>query len=261
MISAKAILAFTALLILVTSPALSQAALLGENCDLSVLGATDTKTFLEFDREFRYALSTPDAGMMALLVKPSLRVSDERGTFYIEDARSLQSRFQDIFTPAMRDVVLKQPPEKLRCNNSGVMYGDGTVWVGYTGLRYALTTINVPVNHPPKGPEKRIEFVCNSDNHRVIVDAVDGGPPHYRAWTKPHSLTEKPDLEISGGKREFQGSSVCAYEVWSFTSGGAAFVLEGPGGCYEDSKEPPADTRGMLAVIAPGKPAMNWWCR
>jgi hypothetical protein len=247
---------------LLPKPAFSQAADLGENCDLSVLGATDNKSFLEFDREVRYALSNQNAGVMALLVKPSLRVSDDRGTFYIEDARSLQSRFQEIFTPAVRDKVLKQRPETLTCFYNGVMYGDGVVWVNYTSQRYAIGAVNVPASsHPPKSPERTVEFACNADKHRVIVDAVGDGAPRYRAWTKPHSLTEKPDLELAGGKREFEGSGVCAYTIWKFSSGGTEFDVDEPQACYEESSPPPADSTGMLEVSVPGKPAVSWWCR
>lgn len=245
-----------------SKPASSQAAALGENCDLSVLGAKETKSFLEFDREFRYALSNQNAGVMALLVKPSLRVSDDRGTFYIEDARSLQSRSQEIFTPAVRDTVLKQRPENLSCFDNGVMYGNGVVWANYTGQRYVIGTVNVPASaHAPKSTERTIEFACNADKHRVIVDAVGEGAPRYRAWTKPHSLTETPDLEIAGGKREFQGSGVCAYTIWRFTSGGTEFDVDQPQTCYEESHPPPADSTGLLEVSVPGKPVVSWWCR
>ena len=249
-------------LALLTKPASPQAANLGENCDLSVFGAKETKSFLEFDREFRYALSSQNAAVMALLVKPSLRIGDNRGNFFLEDPRSLQLRFQEIFTPAVRDAVLQQRPEKLWCNDSGVMYGDGVVWANYTGQRYVIGSVNVPASpHPTESPERTVEFVCDADKHRVIVDAVGDGAPRYRAWTKPHSLTEKPDLEIAGGKREFQGSGVCAYTIWRFTSRGTEFEVDEREVCYEEGKQPPADSNGTLEVSMPGKPAVSWWCR
>ncbi len=260
--SIRSILIALFFLALPLKPAFSQASVLGENCDLSVLGAKETKSFLEFDREFRYALSNQNAGLMALLVKPSLQVSDDRRYFYVQDAQSLQLRFQEVFTPAVRDKVLKQRPETLSCVANGVMYGDGVVWVNYTGQRYVIAAVNVPASsHAPKSPERIVEFVCDADKHRVIVDAVSGGAPRYRAWTKPHSLTEKPDLEIAGGKREFQGSGVCAYTIWSFTSGGTEFDVDEPQACYEESHPPPADSTGMLEVSVPGKPTVSWWCR
>ena len=262
MMFARAVLSSFLCLFFLPKPAFPQAAALGENCDLALLGAKETKSFLEFDREFRYALSSQNAGVIALLVKPSLRVNDDRGQFYIQDARSLQLRFQEIFTTAVRDEVLKQRPETLTCLGSGVMYGDGVVWVNYTGQRYVIETVNVPAStHSPKSAERTVEFACNAEKHRVIVDAVGDGIPRYRAWTKPHSLTEKPDLEIASGKRERQGSGVCAYTIWRFTSGGTEFDVDEPQACYEESHPPPADSAGMLEVSVSGKPTMSWWCR
>lgn len=242
-------------------PTFSQSSLLGKNCNLAILGATEKKSFLAFDQEFRYALSNLDAGVMALLVKPSLRVNDDRGSYYIEDARSLQLRLEEVFTPGVRGAVLKERTETLSCTPAGVMYGDGIVWVAFTGNHYAIETVNVPETRRVSiTPERTIEFVCNAAKHRVIVDAIGEGTPRYRAWTRPHSLAEKPDLEISSGKREFQGSGVCAYTSWTFKSGAATFQVDGPGGCYESSKQPPASSRGSLGVSVSGKPELNWWC-
>jgi hypothetical protein len=262
MMNTKSVVVSLIFLTLLTVPALPQATELGGTCDLSVLGAKETRSFLEFDRELRYALSSQDAGVMALLVKPSLRVDDDRGSFYIDDPRSLQLRFDEIFPPTVRDAVLKSRPEKLWCNYGGVSYSDGLVWVNYSGEHYAIQTVNIPASaHPPKAPGNTAEFVCDADKHRVIVDAVGDGPPRYRAWTKPHSITEKPDLEIAAGKRGVEGSGPCSYTIWKFTNNGTEFDLSGPGGCYEESKQPPADSKGTLEVSVPGKPIVSWWCR
>ncbi len=243
-----------------TSSAISQTTALGQNCDLAILGARENKSFLQFDREFRNALSNQDAGMMALLVKPSLRVSNDRGSYHVEDAGSLQSRFQDIFSSKVREIVEKERPQDLTCLSGGVMYGDGAVWVEFTGQRYAISAVNIPGSGPAKPAQKTVEFVCNADKHRVIVDAVGDSAPRYRAWTKPHPLTEKPDIEIPDGKREFGGSGPCSYTSWTFTKAGATYSLHGPGGCYEDSHQPPADSNGSLDVSVSGK-EISWWCR
>ena len=246
---------------LLVSSAISQSVTLGKNCDLAVLGARESNSFLQFDHEFRSALSDQDAGTMALLVKPSLRVSDYRGSYYIEDARSLQLRFKDIFGSRVREIVSRERPQDLTCLSDGVMYGDGAVWVTFTGERYAISAVNIPSEgHAPKSEQKTVEFVCNADKHRVIVDAVGDGAPRYRAWTKPHALTDKPDLEIPDGKREFEGSGPCGYTLWTFSRAGATYSLHGPGGCYEDLHQPPTDSNGSLDVSVSGK-EVSWWCR
>lgn len=249
-------------LVILASSSFPQAAVLGENCDLAVLGGTETKSFLAFDRELRSSLSKQDAAVMALLVKYPLRINDDRGSYYLDDSGSLQSRFQEIFPPAVRDAVLKQGPETVACNSGGIMYGDGVVWVNPKDHRYAIETVNLPGG---TGLSKnqiagRVEFVCDAEKHRVIVDTDASGAPHYRAWNKPRSLTEKPDMEISSGKKDYEGSGPCSYTIWTFTSGATKFVVHGLGGCYEDSHQPPADARGRLEVSTPGKPDVSWWC-
>ena len=248
-------------LIVFMNAAFPQAAVLGENCDLAVLGATETKTFQAFDREFREALSKQDAGIMALLVNSSLRINDDRGSYYLDDPTSLQLRFQEIFPPNVRDIILKQRPETVWCNYTGIMYGDGVVWVTFTGHRYAIETVNLPVaSRPTRNPMGAVKFVCDADKHRVIIDTGTDGLPRYRAWNKPRSLTEKPDMEIANGKQDYEGSGPCRYTTWTFTVGGATYFLHGPGGCYEDSHQP-ADSNGSLDVSVPGKPDVSWWCR
>src|SRR5580658_3671217 len=131
------------------------------------------------------------------------------------------------------------------------------------GDRYAVATVNLPEGtHSSKTQiAGRVEFVCDADKHRAIVDTEASGAPHYRAWNKPRSLTEKPDMEISKGKKDYEGSGPCAQIIWTFTTGVTKFVVEGPGGCHEDSHQPPADTQGRLKVSTPGTPDVSWWCR
>ncbi len=111
-------------------PAFSQDTSLGESCDLAALGAKDTQAFLAFDKELRAVVAKQDAVAMALLVDHPLRVGDRAGfDYYLDDPGSFQNRYQQIFTPAVRDTILKQPVEKLFCNWTGVMYGStGVVW-------------------------------------------------------------------------------------------------------------------------------------
>jgi hypothetical protein len=249
-------------LLLLTTSAFAQSTKLGENCDLALVGATETKTFLAFDHELREALSRQDAGITALLVKYPFRINDDRGSYYLDDPGSLQARFQEIFTPALRETVLKQRTEALSCASTGIMYGDGVVWVSWTGQRYVVESINLPIaSRPEKSSAGEIVFVCNADKHRVIVDRGANDLPRYRAWNKPRSLTEKPDMEIPQGKWHSEGSGPCSYSLWTFTSGAATFTVGEIATCYEESHPPPVGAKGTLEVSITGKPDVSWWCR
>ena len=245
-----------------TGVALGQATIIGKNCDLAMVGATDKNSFLEFDRELRYALANHNAGIMAVLVKTPLQVNDDRGSYFLQDPKSLQLRFDEIFPSNLRETVLKGRPEELTCLADGVMYGAGNVWIELTGQRYAVASVNVPNAGNRKGsPSINIEFACNADKRRVIVDTVGNNAPRYRAWTKPHSVLDKPDLEILDGRWESQGSGSCRYSMWTFRSNGVSYSLEGPGGCFEQGHEPPSNANGSLTVSVAGKPDVSWWCR
>jgi hypothetical protein len=115
------VLEVIAFLVILASLSFPQVAVLGENCDLAVLGGAETKSFVAFDRELRSSLSRQDAAVMALLVKYPLRINDDRGSYYLDDVESLQSRFQEIFPRAVRDAVLKQGPDTVSCTSSGTM--------------------------------------------------------------------------------------------------------------------------------------------
>jgi hypothetical protein len=241
--------------------AVCQATVLGANCDLAMIGGTDKSGFLQFDREFRYALSNRDAGVMAMLVSPSLRVNDKLGPYYLKDTGSLELRFEEVFPAKLRQLVLKERPEELACVSSGLMYGAGSVWVQFIGQRYAITSVNVPSPPDRTKSSSTVEFVCDADKHRVIVDTSGDAILRYRAWSKPRSLLDKPDLQILGGKRGSEGSGSCRYTTWTFTRDGVNYSLDGPGGCFEQGHEPPSDSNGSLTVMIPGKADTSWWCR
>lgn len=236
--------------------AFPQSARLGEYCDLRAIGATDVKSFLEFDRDLRSAMSKQDAVAVAFLVKHPLRINDDRGSFYLDDPASLQSRFQEVFSPRVRTAILKQPVDALFCNSGGVMYGNGVVWVNLIGKRYAIETINGLGSSPATG---KIEFICDTDKERIVVDTGAIGEPRYRTWKKPRALTDKPDLEIPKGAQHVEGTGPCAHSTWTFMSGATKFVAEGLG-CFGDSNAPPEGARGTFGVSIGENPQISSWC-
>jgi hypothetical protein len=249
-------LQFAVIFLMNVTAAFPQSSRLGESCDLRAFGATDVKSFLEFDRELRSAMSKQDAVAVAFLVKHPLRINDDRGSFYLSDAASLQSRFQEVFPSRVRTAILKQPVEALFCNSGGIMYGNGVVWVNLTGKRYAIETINGLGSSPATG---KIQFICDTDKERIVVDIGTLGEPRYRTWKKPRALTDKPDLEIPKGDQHFEGTGPCAHSTWTFMSGATKFVAEEVG-CYASSDAPPEGARGTLGVSIRDNPQISSWC-
>jgi len=244
------------LITLAPSAAFPRGTSLGQSCDLAVVGATDTKPFLAFDRELRTALSKLDMLSLALLVTYPLRINENRGKYSLDDPAALQSHFQEVFPPSVRKAVIEQKPEAFFCNAEGIMYGSGDVWVGPTAVGYAIKTINLP--YMGAVPASRLEFVCNLNKHRIVIDTTSG-TVRYRAWNKPRPLSDTPDLEIPTGKQGFEGTGPCAYPVWTFSRGGTEYSVRGLGGCSGDSNQPEG-ARGMLEVTAAGRSLARSWC-
>ena len=82
--------------------------------------------------------------MIAFLVYFPLRVNQEGTTISVEDAATLQARFQEIFPAVVRATVLDQWPETVFCSSEGIMYGNGEIWIRATDQRYAISAINLP---------------------------------------------------------------------------------------------------------------------
>jgi len=198
--------------------------------------------------------------MMALLARFPLRINGSLGTYYLKDAPSLRLRFSEIFVPAVRDAILKQKPENMMCNAHGVMYGPGTVWITHADQRFGIEAINIPsTSDTAKDSHAGVIFVCNAGKHRVIIDATNNGTLRYRDWDTPHSLLDKPDIEIATGEEQLEGTGSCAHRVWIFTNGLAKYSTSELG-CYDDP-EPPPGTAGELEVSMKDKPDARWWCQ
>jgi hypothetical protein len=250
-------LAIALLLASLPSVALSETARLGESCDLASQGDHETKTFLTFDQELRNSLSRQDAGIVALLVRFPLRVNGERSSYYLSDPASLQARFSEIFPSDVKQAVLKQSPEKLFCNAMGVMYGNGVIWVTRVNRRYAISTINLPGRNIRQANEYRVEFACQTDKYRFVIDKTNSGILQYRAWNSPHSLREEPDTKLSNGKKDIEGTGLCAHPVWTFSGSASNVVVEGLG-CSED--KPPEGAVGTLQIGTKDDPGISAWC-
>ena len=243
--------------LLIAGTVWSQATKIG-NCDLATAGGSDAKEFLRFQQELQKAVAGQDAGAMALLVENPLRVNNGRGAYYLKDARSLQSQFQEIFPAAVREVILSARPEALSCTYRGIMYGNGEVWAALTNHGYAIQTVNLPSDDVATASNRpHVEFVCRTDKHRIVIDSTAAGTSRYRAWNQPRSIMDKPDLEISKGSQNLEGSGPCVHSVWLFASGAAKYQVNDIG-CYPDSNQPPVGATGQLTVTAGGKTSSAW---
>lgn len=138
------------LLSLVFAASVAQAATrLGDACDLAVVGASDTAAFLHFDIALRAAVTRHDAAALARLVDFPVRVNYPGGRHVTaNDAAALQQRLDGPALQALDTAVMARPAGGLFCNDNGVMYGDGALWVNLAGhgkpQAFRITAINLP---------------------------------------------------------------------------------------------------------------------
>jgi hypothetical protein len=235
----------------------------GKSCDLAILGEPNAKNFLAFDRDLRDALSRQDAGKVALLVNFPLRVNDDRGSYYIKDAQSLQGRFLEIFPLSVRRIILNQKPDAVSCTWWGINYGNGDVWVRPTDKRYGIESVSLPGTGQLFRISKpgNVQFACRSATSRAIVDIGIDGAPRFRAWDTAKALTDKPDKDISKGTAVLEGTGACVHRVWTFTDPATKVDIEELG-CMPDSNQPPAGAIGILDVSSPSAPDtyVTPWC-
>lgn len=218
--------------------------------------------FDQFDKELRTALARQDATAMALLVRFPLRVNDAGGAISIDDATALQSHFNEVFTPAVRKEILNSPTDG-SCNAEGIGYGRGVIWVNGSERGYAIWSVNRDAVPPFSSKAKdvpKLEYVCQTHSHRIVIDTVEGGDLRYRAWRKPRSSTEVPDLSLSSGKERFEGSDVCAVPIYSFKSGDVTYDVATGLGCFSATNKPPDEATGDLTILRKGQTVSHEWC-
>lgn len=248
-----------ALLVALVSPARAAAAQASLRVCLDRSGGGTEKEFLAFDRELRAAMSSPDPTFFTLLAAYPLGVNDGDGRTSIADAATLAARASTVLPAAVRSAVLDTAIGDVICTSSAIGYGRGAVWVRgilqFGVRRFAITTINLPSTSPP--PRAGVVFVCRADDHRIVVDRLADGRLRYRSWNRPRTLSDAPDLELTGGADDFSGTGVCAHHSWTFTSGATEYIVA-EAACTADV--PPAGAIGELSVSVKGVHQTHSWC-
>jgi len=221
------------------------------------------RTFATFDKELREALDHQDAVALAFLVDFPLRVNEKDGRISIDDAGALKAHFQEVFTPAVRNEILSDHDEPTGCGIEGVGYARGVIWVQASERGYAIYSVNRD-SVPPYQQHNiaRIEYICQTQTHRIVIDTLTDGTLRYRSWNKPRPVAGTPDLELKTGTEEFEGTDLCAVPVYTFKSGQTEFTIDGGLGCGPDSGDdaPPKDTTGHIQIKTGNKTVADAWC-
>jgi hypothetical protein len=220
--------------------------------------ARQVASFKQFDTDLRSALKRNDAGALAFLVSFPLKVNTSKGELLIPDSKSLSGHYAEIFTAGVRERVLGTTPDDYICRyDQGVAYADGVVWASTDDHKFTLTAVNSPGEAATsRGPA--LIYGCETKTHRIMVDGVKGDNYRYRSWNKPKPLGGSPDVELTHGTIDIQGTGVCAYPVYTFTSKDVVYAVQTAMGCT-DGNEPKKAT-GHLNVSIGGKQVTDVYC-
>lgn len=253
------------LLILLARPIFASDTALGPSCDLTIVGTTDKETFVRFHNELRTAIARRDIAATALLVRFPLRINFSDGsTISLDNVKALQTRFAEVFPSSVRTVIINQKLNDIICGYEGIMYGRGHVWIEAVDTRgkgrYRVSTINVPAagNHGRLKEVVGLQFVCDTESYRIVIDTNSSGLLRYRAWNHPRAVTDKPDTEIAPGTESGEGTGGCARRIWKFKKGATGFNI-GELGCTDGSE--PKGTTGELEVLLGDQVQQRSWCR
>lgn len=213
--------------------------------------------FDQFDRELRAALNKKNAVALSFLVEFPLRVNSPKGTVFLADAQAIKGHFDEVFTDwVIADILASHDSD---CQHGEeIRYSRGVLWVGGNSKGYAIKAVNPDAAlpfHRDKVTEK-INFVCRTDTHRIAVDTTAKDEIRYRAWKRPRTITDKPDLELVGGDQTWEGTNVCAVPIYIFKRGNTTYRIDAGTGC----ENAPVGATGHLLVEVSGETATEAWC-
>lgn len=226
----------------------------------SDIACGDPQNFLVFDRELKSALEKQDPTATAVLTRFPLRINYGDGSsISLNNHQSLKARFTEIFSPRIRSVVINQnPPGSDFCRGLGFAYGRGDVWVSNVG-NYRIEAINIDTGKANFMRKSMLEYTCDTEKHRIVIDSDQFGNLHYRSWNKPKFVTEKEDMMVKKGVYNPAGTGVCMDSNWTFRNGDAEYAVTKLGGCAEEGAIP-AEATGILHVSVAGKLKTEQWC-
>jgi hypothetical protein len=217
-------------------------------------------TFEQFEKELRVDITRQDAVALAFLVKFPLHVSETGGSMIsLTNAAALKSHFGEVFTPAVRKQILSRTSDDVDdvdCDEEYISLAGGVIAVIATDRGYAISAVSQNGTVTPE-----TYYICQTQSHRIVVDAVAGGELRYRSWNKPRAVTEAPDLVLTKGESTIEGNR-CGDPVYAFKNGATEYRVVGSLNCYPTLEiyAPPKGATGRLEVTVAGKPAADSWC-
>ena len=101
--------------------------------------AVDDQGYPKFLSRLQAAVKVNDRRAIIGLMEFPLRVNAASGTRLYRDSASVQRDFDRIFTPKVRNAILRQRGDRLFVRDQGAMVGDGELWFSETCVNAACS--------------------------------------------------------------------------------------------------------------------------
>jgi len=104
-----------------------------------------------------------------------------------------------------------------------------------------------------------IALKCDTLKHHILIERLIDTQYTYRAWNKPKDTTQKPDLEISNGTVDLEGTGVCATSTYTFKKGNLEINVSDNVSCGDNTT--PDNASGDVSVSINGVQKAHYWCQ
>lgn len=157
----------------------------------------------------------------------------------IENKEAFKQRFHEVFDKALIDQIASSKMAQWReVGWRGIAFENGVLWMaGSDGI---ITTVNYQSDfekqyraeliakdkeqlHPSLKTFENPEYRILTANYLVRIDELSNGKYRYASWKKGANESSKPDLILSNGKLEFEGSG--GNHVITFVSGNYIYKI------------------------------------
>jgi len=215
-------------------------------CDLALFEEESPKPFLNYFRKLKAVAKQRNFSALGKMYSPAEPLS----------AREAKR----IFSPKVLKIIDSQKVEDIFCKWSGVMLGNGEVWLnaeskGHWGIRDVYTPeiqeleIRARNLALKKGPLE--VFRCRTKVGTLVVYEVLGGTMKVRMWESGIPNSQPPSHETNHVTVNIEGTGYCSYNTWSFEKNGAKHEVSAEPGCTDGTPE--MDTGSYRVEYSSGK--------
>lgn len=181
----------------------------------------------------------------------------------LASASDCETRYDSVFTEAVRKVIGKQTFDELFVNERGIMMGLGEVWIarrcptppcGDPDLRVVTINSSTEGLVPPKG---KVLLVCRAAGTLVHVSADGAGSAELHLW-RSGSPADAPTVSLPKAT-EVLHDDLCGARQWTFADGTTRYIVSTLS-CDAHLTPPPMGAVGELVVKRDGGNEVRNWC-